>query len=96
MLPYYFLPNFIILSWGDTPEDPVTPMPLRTEQLKMRHIEILEAFKAFKHLIIGDNNIFSSERHYSDWESWRGRVNTRTMTFAGHSFGGCTTVSQMP
>jgi predicted dienelactone hydrolase len=66
-------------------------MPLRTQQLEIRYIEVLEAFKTFKALVSGNETAFIDES-YLHWDSWKNQVNTDTMTFVGHSFGGCTAV----
>ncbi|KAG8832531.1 hypothetical protein FRC17_001188 [Serendipita sp. 399] len=65
-------------------------MPLRTQQLEVRHVEILEAFKAFKSVINGSNTVISNHDDYSFWDSWKNQVDVESIVFTGHSFGGCT------
>ncbi|KIM29538.1 hypothetical protein M408DRAFT_328785 [Serendipita vermifera MAFF 305830] len=78
------------LDWEDKVKNPTTPMPLRTQQLEIRHIEILEVFKAFTSLIQGNKDALSNSKEYSHWDDWKDKVDTRSIIFAGHSFGGCT------
>jgi hypothetical protein len=66
-------------------------MPLHTQQLEIRYIEVLEAFKAFKALVNGNEAAFIDDV-YLHWDSWKNQVNTDAITFVGHSFGGCTAV----
>jgi predicted dienelactone hydrolase len=70
-------------------------MPLRTQQLEIRHIEILEALKAFKTLVQGNKDVLGNSQDYLAWDSWTDQVNTDTIIFDGHSFGGCTGVSPL-
>ena len=74
---------------------PATPIPLRSQQLEIRHVEILEAFKAFKALVQGNTDLLSNSKDYPAWDSWTNQVNTSTIVFNGHSFGGCTGVSEL-
>lgn len=67
-------------------------MPLRTQQLEIRHIEILEALKAFRSLVQGNKDVLCNSPDYPAWDSWTNQVNTDTIIFDGHSFGGCTGV----
>jgi hypothetical protein len=80
------------LDWEDKTTNPTTPMPLRTQQLEIRHVEILEAFKAFKRIVEGDKSVLCNAEEYPVWDSWVNQVDTETVVFDGHSFGGCTGV----
>ncbi|KAG8789436.1 hypothetical protein FRC15_008293 [Serendipita sp. 397] len=85
---YYLKPE--ALDWQEGVKSQQNPMPLRTQQLEMRHVEILEAFKAFKSVIGGDKTTISNHNDYRYWDSWKNQVDVESMTFVGHSFGGCT------
>ncbi|CAG7848628.1 SubName: Full=Uncharacterized protein {ECO:0000313/EMBL:CCA70463.1} [Serendipita indica DSM 11827] len=71
--PHYYL-NVQNLDWDEKLKNPETPMPLRTQQLDVRYVEILEVFKAFKEIVSGNDSV----------------VTVSSIIFTGHSFGGCT------
>lgn len=92
-IPLWVVETESIPSWDDKVKNPTTPMPLRTQQLEIRYFEVLESLKAFKSLIQGNKEALSNPKEYSQWDDWKDQVDTSTVIFVGHSFGGCTGVS---
>lgn len=87
--PHYYL-NVQNLDWDEKLKNPETPMPLRTQQLDVRYVEILEVFKAFKEIVSGNDSVVGNSKDYPYWASWKDQVTVSSIIFTGHSFGGCT------
>ncbi|KAK6538498.1 hypothetical protein TWF694_010080 [Orbilia ellipsospora] len=79
---------------------------LRTAQINMRKAELAEIYKAILALNSGNGDILAQMNLLKDgaagassraldgvnWQDWEGRIQTRNVTVAGHSFGAASTI----
>lgn len=79
------------LDWEDgTPEG---KLPLRVDQLRFRIREIYEAFASFKDIVRGNRGDTVSMDKFSEWDSFKDKVDCSKVLLTGHSFGGATSLS---